>query len=292
MSQTATLAEEPKGPYAVLRHLSLDVVSGAVGGAYMAATLFRSKLPWQWYAVLGISVWLVYTLDHLLDVRRLKDTVPTTARHRFHKRWFTPLAVIWLLLLATAVTLSVVYLPVGLLKAGGVVAAMALGHLALVAMVGSRNTPGITKEMGVALVYCTGIWLPTWLTGDVRELGDTWKYCVMLQHFLLAFSNVLLLSLYERQQDAAAAQTSMVQWAGEKGVIRLVQVLLGLAMVAGGFALFGKLSKRMLAAETLMLLMLLAHAQILFFPELFRKRERYRAWADFSFNFTWIMAFV
>lgn len=258
--------------YAYLRILSLDVVAGAVGAGAMVAKLTGTSPEWPFYLVLGLAVWVIYTLDHLLDARRMGEQA-STPRHRFHHLYFRPLLAIWLSLAATCLGLAIVFLgPVGLYFGFGM-AGLTLGHLLLVRWVGAKTSPFLIKEVGVTLVYCMGIWgLPViWgeAWGEPRTVG------LFLRFTLLALINLLEFSLYEKDLDAADGQTSFVLALGEKRSRWLIALLLAvfwLSVLAGAAHW-----DRFLGVEALMGLGL---TLLLFKPDWFKNLERYRTLGD------------
>ncbi len=53
----------------------------ALGGGVMATRVTGALMPRTFYLLLPLSVWVVYTPDHLLDARR-QAAPPPTPRHR------------------------------------------------------------------------------------------------------------------------------------------------------------------------------------------------------------------
>lgn len=93
--------------YKVFNLLNLDVVLGAVVSALYFAKLFDTKVNVFGIITLGLTVWLIYTADRLLDVKRM-TTIPTTERHKFHQKNYSTLLVILVivtLLVAIAIPL-------------------------------------------------------------------------------------------------------------------------------------------------------------------------------------------
>lgn len=277
------------GFYTLMRHFSLDVVAGAVGSSFFASRVIREDLPPAWYVILGCSVWLIYTLDHLIDARRM-GPLAQTARHRLHHRIFWPLTVLWAVVFLAALATAILVLPWSLMQSGFIVGGMACAHLFLVLVVGRKMAPGLTKEVGVAIVYTTGMWLPVI---QMRQSSlPLWNWLIVAMFFLLACANLLLLSVYEKKSDEADQQTNIANWAGEKTTRRVIQLILGLALILGAAVLYLRFDLIALASVTILTVICVAHFQILFFPEFFRPRERYRAWGDLSFCFTWLILLV
>ncbi|MEJ0055473.1 MAG: hypothetical protein WDN75_07335 [Bacteroidota bacterium] len=74
--------------YRFLNLISIDVACGAMVCALFFAEIFHVHLLVYGICSLGITVWIIYTTDHLLDARRL-DHEASTKRHQFHQRYFS-----------------------------------------------------------------------------------------------------------------------------------------------------------------------------------------------------------
>ena len=53
--------------YRHFHFLSLDIVLGALASSCFAAQLFGVNPGWVWWLTLAMTVWLLYTGDHMLD---------------------------------------------------------------------------------------------------------------------------------------------------------------------------------------------------------------------------------
>src|SRR6187551_3842552 len=73
--------------YRQLNVLSLDVVAGVVICAVFFSRIFQAHIRPQGLVTLSLTVWIIYTTDHLLDAHRIQGTA-STARHRFHQENF------------------------------------------------------------------------------------------------------------------------------------------------------------------------------------------------------------
>ena len=277
-------------PYAQLRLLSVDVVAGAVGAGIMVSRWTGAEMEWPFFVVLGFCVWLVYTLDHLLDARRLGDKA-STDRHRFHHRHFKTLGIVWLVLAAIAGTLAFWKLGEQGIWFGVGMSGLTLLHLFLVKLVGDKTSPFLTKEMGVALVYAAGIWgLPAIKSGAWQE---PIFWCGFGIFFLLATINLIEFSIYEVEIDENDGHTSFVRALGKKRARRLV---LGLLFLTAFGLLFlfifdwkhaSESGRLMVETATrlqwIYLLMLLLLNALFQYPRYFGINERYRAWGDGAF---------
>lgn len=302
----------PTVSYAQLRLLSIDVALGALSGGVLASAFLGVRMPAGWYVILPLSVWVVYTWDHLLDAYRLGATA-STPRHQFHYRHFRSLLVATGLGALLAVALAAWTLGRSGLAFGLAMGAFSLIHFLVVRAVGSRTSPWLVKELGVAIVYCVGIWgLPALHSGE--PFGPS-LWFAFGQFFLLAVVNLLEFSLFERRVDEADGHSSFVRAVGERSARRIVALLLlatlGLgaaqlltASVSTGVAQllpgsdgtgvaqllsvpgdFGSASVQMasIALQATYLPMAGILAALLLRPAIFARNERYRAWGDGAF---------
>ena len=67
--------------YRLINILSIDVVAGAVCSALFFARLLQVSLLPYGIISLALTVWIIYTADHLLDAKRVEG-VATTRRCR------------------------------------------------------------------------------------------------------------------------------------------------------------------------------------------------------------------
>lgn len=278
--------------YGYLRLLSLDVVAGAVAGGMLAARFVRAEMGWAFYVVLALSVWSIYTLDHLLDARRLGEAA-STKRHQFHHRYFKPIAALWAILSFLAVVLALAYLGSNGIYFGIGMGGITLLHLWLVKLVGNKTSPFLIKEFGVAFVYSAGIWgLPVIEAGAWDESPVLLAFGIFL---LLATVNLLEFSLYEVEIDEKDGHSSFVRALGPKRGRLLVGALLALLLAAIGvaaiYALFqiDNMEVNGIPAEQeewllpIYFLMWLVLMLLLVFPKYFSRAERYRVWGDGAF---------
>ncbi|MFK7922554.1 MAG: hypothetical protein AB8H47_11395 [Bacteroidia bacterium] len=267
--------------YAFLQLLSIDVILGALFSGMMVAKLLVVQMPSYWYWVLPLSVWVIYTTDHLMDARRLKDKAHTP-RHLFHFQYSKWIVVIWggSILLCTLyvpwiISTEILYFGIGM---GGLV----LVHLALVWIIGDRIAWFLHKELGVGAIYAAGVWGgPLALYADIIPL---WAWMMGIQFFLLALLNLLTFSTYERETDALDQHTSFVRAIGE-GRTRLLIVLLAMLIIGLGIyvSLITEPPSFLWAVQAVYALMLGILLWVFFDEKRFRFAERYRLWGDAVF---------
>ncbi len=275
--------------YAAVRLLSLDVALAALGGGVMAARVLRASPRPAFYALLPASVWVVYTLDHLVDARRMGPRA-ATPRHRFHARHAAGL---WAAVGLAAVACGVGGL-VALSRAGvafGVGMAGLVGlHEGIVKLAGSRASPLLVKELGVGVIFTAGTWGLPALVRWTHAGPPPWPAVLLaVQYVLLAGVNLIEFSIFEARQDAAAGQTSFVRGVGRATARRVAAGLLAAQVPLAVAVLLGR---RDVAAEAILMAMTAGLAVVLGFPRSFARRERYRTAGDGVFLLPLLMAAV
>ncbi len=287
-AQYPTLAAIERA-YAAVRLVSIDVALAALGGGVLAVRVLHAAPRPAFYVVLPAAVWVVYTLDHLIDARRMGATA-ATPRHRFHGRHATAL---WAILIPAAVACGVV----GLLELSwpgvwfGIAMVALVGlHELLVKLAGDRASPLLVKELGVGVIFTAGTWgLPA--IARWTHLGrPPWPAAVLvLQYAMLAGVNLIEFSIFEARRDAAAGQTSFVRGVGRVAAGRVAAALL-LAQVPLTIGALAIGTDRI--ASCLLLAMAAGLAVVLRYPRVFIRRERYRTVGDGVFLLPLLMAVV
>jgi hypothetical protein len=268
--------------YKYVQALSLDVALGATIMSAFVAHFMQVAVPFGVYFSLFVAVWLIYTIDHLIDASKLKSE-KASFRHLFHQKHFNTLTVLWVFVFLFGVFYSFL-LPYETRKIGFIASALVIVHLVLVYLLGSRVSVFIQKELGIAFTYCVGIAVgPVSLNPDFNNFG----YFFLGQIFLLALINLLEFSWFDKTIDKKQGQTSAILNLGEKLVIELIFFLLSLFMLSLvlAFLFFPKyeMYEITLAVMSLVLFVIIA------FQKYFAKKERYRVLGDMIFLFPSIM---
>jgi hypothetical protein len=173
--------------------LSLDVVLGAVGG--LAFAFYSTGTPFSIPValILGVSVWIIYLIDHLGDSLWLKK--PNSSKYRIftsHRILFTYLIV---LLAVLNGYLIIHYLPVKIIVAGVILCSLVLLYLFLQQILPARFRNYFPKELIISIFYIAAIWFIPLAEAPHRD------YVPLGIHFLLTLINVLLFSYFERSED-------------------------------------------------------------------------------------------
>jgi hypothetical protein len=274
-SPTHSVLHSSPHPVRVAQALSLDVVAGVLGAAAFAAVVSGARPPAVWWWLVPACTWTVYSVDHLLDARRIRHRA-CSFRHRLYQRHATVLAVHTLVVAVAATATALWVLPPRLLVPGLALAVAALAHLGLAQAGGHRLLP---KELSAAGVYTLGIWFaPLMLAPAV----DPYVLLLVGSHFLAALLNLTAFSLFEHAQDVIDGQVSLVRSWGVRHSRRMVALLTATGVAAVGAVLV--LGPGSLALPAVVLLVLLAApSTMLMHAGYYRANARYRLYGDLAF---------
>ncbi len=192
--------------YRLFNYLSFDVACGAmVCATFFAHILHVQMIPYG-LASLGLTVWIIYTIDHLLDVRKLKREA-SSKRHRFHQKNLWTL--LTFLIIAILIDLSLILLIRKPILIWGIGLA-----LVVVLYLCFQQRLILFKELVVSLLYSSGILLPAMsLTRMVLSVDEI----ILISFFTLtAFINLILFSWYDWKQDIRDNHPSLVTFFGRK----------------------------------------------------------------------------
>lgn len=190
--------------YQFVNILSLDVVAGAVVCSVFFAHVFHTHAPYDTLLSLGLTVWIIYTIDHLRDAM-LIPTPASTDRHRFHQRHFK--AILAALLLAMVADFVIVWFVPSIVLLYGCI----LWVLVLLYLVFQRYLKFL-KEFFVACLYTMGVLLPSAAT--LQAAPHPVHFVLIGKFFITALMNLLLFSLFDQTQDRKQQQHSFVTWFG------------------------------------------------------------------------------
>jgi len=252
--------------YNYIQLLSLDVVAGACIGTNYISYLLKTPTSWLSTVALGIMIWLIYTLDHLLDAR--KNDHPSNKRHAFHQLYFRQIFIAWIIL-ALIGLLILPLLPFTVLKLGIVLLSIVVLYFILLFF--SVLKSGKYKEAVIALVYSLGLVLiPIALGQNLDHVQLAWIISV---YFILAFINLVLFSIYEEEEDILDGHFSIVQSIGQQNAVFFVKVLwlIGMTIVILGEPIF---------QNYIFVLMFILLGPLLFFRNHFAPSARYRLIGD------------
>ncbi|HLT82094.1 MAG TPA: hypothetical protein VKZ86_13785 [Cyclobacteriaceae bacterium] len=256
--------------YRLLNSLSIDVAAGAVICAMFLARVLHSEPGYRAFIMLGLTVWIIYSADHLLDARRI-ETEASTHRHSFYQRHFAILVGVTAVAVAADIFLSLQIRP-AVFQAG-----LLLVFPVAVYLAAQRFLISIKELLG-AVLYTAGVGLPAYIFMGERAVTIL-QGAVIAAFFFIAWANLLLFSYFDYESDRKNAQSSFATRWGLQATSRVIIVLLVIGM---GLCIY-----LLTVADVLPALVLLAMNLVLFimmcFPEYFSRGDRFRMAGDSIF---------
>jgi 4-hydroxybenzoate polyprenyltransferase len=201
--------------YRLINILSLDVAAGAVVCALFFAKFFEVSIKPFGLVSLGLTVWIIYTADHLLDAKRVLQPA-SSERHRFHQQYykvFIPILIVAILI--DAAQIFFIRKPV-------IVAGIVLAVLVVLYFFVQRYLVYV-KEIFGALLYAGGVLLAPLSLMD--EPLTTMHFILMLQFTLTALINLLLFTWFDKEVDQRDKHQSFTTIFGEKATQNILSIL-------------------------------------------------------------------
>lgn len=192
--------------YRLFNILSLDIVIGTVVCALFFGRLFNVNILPYGLMALGLTVWIIYTVDHLLDARAIGREA-SSERHRFHQKHFTPLLVI------TFIAISIDVIVIFFARKPVVVWGFILAVIVIIYLIFQRYLK-LLKEFFIAFLYTCGVLLPSVSVTTVKI--DSFYLIIVFMFFLIALINLLLFSWFDNDKDRADLQHSFVTVSGRR----------------------------------------------------------------------------
>ncbi|GAB3714049.1 hypothetical protein GCM10027592_53550 [Spirosoma flavus] len=272
-----------------LYYLSFPVVIGAVLSNRMATRLSDvTPVHWATPLVLALAVFIIYTIDRLLDVRRYEDKktkLPLTERHRFHYQ-YAPL--LWKVVIGATVLAIILtfFLPASVVKFGIVLGGVCAAYVGAVFRLPERHPALLLKEPLVALLYATGVWGSVWVQRPIVRGVEVAEWLMFVG---IAFQNLLLFAVMEKRESPKQPFFSLATAIGLERCDTILRWLTFL-VVATGLTLCFVTDDRFAQRSALMLaIMSITLYAIQRYPNYFIKNERYRWLGDGVF---WMPALV
>jgi len=263
--------------YRYFHFLSLDIVLGALASSCFAARLFAVNPGWAWWITLAMTVWLLYTGDHLLDAWRNRKKIERELHFFMNKNRRT---IIWSMGVVTVIDMLLIFnlLDQGLMKYALVLAGLVLLFYAMRHIFRKNRVLFVPGEFFVLFIYMAGTWL-----GPASAVKN--GFVPSQGMIALIFAGVLLMnlgviSLYDIKLDNRLGIGSLANALGPKRTRRL---LVGTSITIYLVSLLQFLVFEMdryfkyaliLAGMATILLM------VLLYPSRFRKNDYYRLAAD------------
>ncbi len=257
--------------YQLFNLLSLDVAVGAVVSALFFAKIFQVHILIYGLGSLGLSVWIIYTADHLIDAKRLESPA-SSERHRFHQKYFRNLGLVLLAaLLIDAVLISFIRKP--LLESGLVLAGVVMIYFLI-----QRYLKSL-KELSGALLYSCGVLLPAWSLSN--HTITSFQILLVVQFMMTVLCNMILFSWFDHGRDVQDNYYSIVTVVGNRNARLLLSglFLLNGALVALQFLQGVQALEAVIVIASMNFILLV----IFVFHRLFETHDFYRLFGDAVF---------
>jgi len=201
--------------YRLFNILSLDVALGSVVSAIFLAKIFDVLVKAQGFLCLGLAVWLIYTVDHLVDAKSIVNEA-STPRHRFHQRNFK-----FILMMACGILMLTLPL-LFLIYTSVLIWGLCLGVL-VVMYFAIQKKLGFLKEFLGAILYSGGVMLPI-VALATESYSVLFSYPALL-FFNTALINLVLFSWFDKERDLTDKHSSLVTVLGDKAARTILCML-------------------------------------------------------------------
>jgi hypothetical protein len=254
--------------YRVCNLISLDIAAGAVASAMFFGKLFHVHILPYGLMALALTVWIIYTADHLRDAANIKHSA-SSARHQFHQRHFNTL----IILMGCAIVLDIIiifFIRKKVLEAGVMLAIGVMIYLVI------QRYLKVFKEFFVACLYTCGVLLPSFsVTSQALSLFHA---ILIVQFAIIALLNLLIFSWFDHDNDLADQQSSFATILG-KGVASRCIIIIGAINFLGTILAFMESDGSFVPAALLGLMNVFLVAIFLFSTRL-QTGSKYRVLGD------------
>ena len=225
MESQGTKNYENFNPFPFLRllnTLSIDVIIGSVLSSFLVVKLLNIEPGWAFWIILPVSVWIIYTLDHIIDAYRLKKQA-STYRHIFHFQYLKPILIIIGVISILDLFVILFWLEKEIIYFGLILSVATIVYLLLIHLIGKKSS-FLPKEILVSTIYTCGIW------GGPVALNNYYlipsQIILFIIFFLLVLSDALLLSFYEIDSDKKDKHSTMAVNLGRSGTRNIILLIL------------------------------------------------------------------
>lgn len=251
-----------------IQSLSIDITAGAVIMTLFVAQVFGVSLDHHMVIGLAIAIWLIYTVDHLLDAKKSKMEA-ANPRHAFHQKYFKQIIGLALIVFALGLW-NLKFLPESTILFGLFLA----GTSGIYLIYSYLSKKPFSKELFAAFVYTAGI-----VTAPLSLMNEiSWyELLLMAQLLTLAYANLLIIPLFEHDIDVQDKHASVATLKGASTVKQRVLLICSFNAIFVVVQFYGPLPQ---AIPTLFASMTFVLFTLINRQELFRKFQLFRILAD------------
>ena len=179
---------------------------------------FNINAPKAWYIALPLGTWLIYLVDHVVDVTRTNKDYPTP-RHQFIKRHLHKIIALNVFILLLIIATGLLFFDEQLITIGFIMIGVIIFHLILTKQNPQSKSIINNKEFGVAFIYATSIFIFPLFNGFLTLWFDALFYLYIL-FLLITYQSLLLCSIIEYPIDVLMNNSSFIRTMGlQKGMV-------------------------------------------------------------------------
>lgn len=235
--------------YRRAQYLSLDIVLGAVILLRFFSSILSVYPTWSVYVLLGSSVWLIYTIDHLRDASKAENSA--RGRYQFHSKHSKALKVMIGMVLIICLTCIYYTSPI-ILVAGSTLVILSGVYLMIQHLLAKWGM----KELYVSIIYTSGILLAPFV------LAEKVMFEVFFLLFLLTFLNLIIFSWFEKADDEVDGFKSIATTFSDHWLQRVILILISVGISFSFLLETTNFSLYFLFAFVAYAFLLLAHKQV------------------------------
>jgi len=194
--------------YQIFCNLSLDVVGGVICNMLAITYCFNINAPKAWYIALPLGTWLIYLVDHIVDVTRTNKDYPTP-RHQFIKKYLNKIITLSVFILLLIIATGLLFFDEQLITIGFIMIGVIIFHLILTKQNPQSKSIINNKEFGVAFIYATSIFIYPLFNGFLTLWFDAIFYLYIF-FLLITYQSLLLCSIIEYPIDVLMNNSSFI----------------------------------------------------------------------------------
>jgi len=257
----------------LLQIFSIDVVIGTIAVGFMATKLLNITPNPYWWLILPLTVWVIYSLDHIIDSYKNK-TKAVIVRHRFHYIYQKSIIISITIASALSISLSLIFLDNQIIYYGLLLSLFIAIYLIIVFLVKKKKTILLQKELIIAFVYTSGIFLAplVWY----QKMPPYPILLVIFNIFILVWLEGIIISWFDYDDDIKDGHTSFTIVVGKKNTRRFIIVMQVLLAILTKISMLTVTTKIEFAALIITIIMDIILLIVVFNPNKFYKNEYYR----------------
>jgi 4-hydroxybenzoate polyprenyltransferase len=266
-----------------LHLLSLDVVAGA-----MVCNIMFWKLPDGFgkinlpsITILGVTTWLIYLLDRLLDIR--KNDKNLSLRHQFHLQNQQKIWGVVIVLFLVSIVL-IFFLPKQIFIFGVITLILVVLYLITINYFSQNIDYQHFKELIVAIIYAMAIVGSAY---SVRKVIDNKSLILAINFLIISLQNLVLFSFFESYENTDSK--NIIKKIGKQNS-QVLMTAFFVTIVASSFV-FRDAFNYEAKAVIVEVLMSATLFFMNYFPMYFLKNESYRWFGDGVFLLPMILIF-